>query len=155
MRINIGYPAPDVEKEILTSQLKHHPLNDISYVVKATDIMQCQSLVRQVHVSDPLKSYIVNLVDATRRHPALTGGCSPRASLALMRVGQSLAAYFSRDYVIPRDIHEIAESVLSHRIFLKPGSRGKWNSTKDVINEILASLEPEPEEIYKRLPEKK
>lgn len=149
MRISIGYPTTDVEKEILTSQVERHPLHDISYVVKAMDIMQCQSLVRQVFLSDALKDYIVNVIDATRKHPALTGGCSPRASLSLMRVGQSLAAYHERNYVIPRDIREIADSVLSHRIFLKPGSRGKWNSTTDVVNEILDSIEVGSEELYK------
>jgi MoxR-like ATPase len=150
MRISIGYPTPEIEKDILTSQIERHPLHDISYVVKAMDIMQCQSLVRQIYISEPLKEYIVNLVDATRKHPALTGGCSPRASLTLMRVGQSLAGYYERDYVIPRDIRELAVSVLSHRIFLKPGSRGKWETTADVVNEILESIEVGEEELFKR-----
>lgn len=155
MRISIGYPTQEIEKEILTSQIQRHPLHDISYVVKAMDIMQCQSLIRQVFISEPLKDYIVNLVEETRKHPALTGGCSPRASLALMRVGQSLAAYYERDYVIPRDIRELAVPVLSHRIFLKPGSRGKWESTADVVNEILDSIEVGSEELYKKSPTKK
>ncbi len=150
MRVSIGYPTPDVEKEILTSQVKRHPLHDISYVVKAMDIMQCQSLVRQVYVSEALKEYIVGIVEGTRAHPALTGGCSPRASIALMRVGQSLAAYYSRDYVIPRDIREIAMPVLSHRVFLKPGSRVKWRGTDDVVREILDSTDVEPENVYRR-----
>ena len=125
MRIAIGYPDQNVEKDILTSQIERHPIHDISYVVKAIDIMQCQSIIRQIYISDALKEYIVNIVAATRKHQALTGSCSPRASLALMRVGQTLAGYYGRDYVIPKDIRELATSVLSHRIFLKPGSHEK------------------------------
>ncbi|MBN1864483.1 MAG: AAA family ATPase [Victivallales bacterium] len=152
MRISIGYPNPEIEKDILTSQVKRHPIHDISYVVKAMDILQCQCLVRQVHVSEALKEYIVEIVEGTRKHPALTGGCSPRASLALMRIGQSLAAYYSRDYVIPRDIREIAVPVLSHRVFLKPGSRVKWRDTDDVIREVLDSTDLGPENVYRRQP---
>jgi MoxR-like ATPase len=129
-----------VEKEILTSQLKHHPLNDISYVVKAMDIMQCQALVRQVHISDEVKDYIVRIVAETRGHQALAAGCSPRASLALMRLSQSLAAYYERDYVIPRDVRELAPAALGHRAQLKTGFRGKWANAGDVITEILEKV---------------
>ncbi len=145
MRISIGYPTSDIEMEILSSQIKRHPLNDISYVVKAMDIMQCQALVRQIHISEEVKQYIVKLTEATRQHQALEGGCSPRASLALMRVSQSLAAYHSRDYVLPRDIRELAIPVLSHRAQLKSGFRGKWETSKDVINEILEAVPVEGE----------
>ncbi|MCK5845193.1 MAG: AAA family ATPase [Victivallales bacterium] len=140
MRISIGYPTPEVEKEILTSQLTRHPLKDISYVVKAMDIMQCQALVRQVHISDEVKDYIVRIVAATRSHQALAGGCSPRASLALMRLSQSLAAYYERDYVIPRDVRELAPAALGHRAQLKTGFRGKWTGASDVIADILEKV---------------
>ena len=145
MRFSIGYPSPEVELEILSSQLKRHPLNDISYVVKAMDILQCQALVRQVHISEEVKQYIVKLTEASRAHQALEGGCSPRAALALMRVGQSLAAYNKRDYVLPRDIRELAIPVLAHRAQLKSRFRGKWESSVDVINEILESVPVEGE----------
>jgi len=145
MRFSIGYPTAEVELEILSSQMKRHPLNDISYVVQAMDILQCQALVRQVHISEEVKQYIVKLTEASRAHQALEGGCSPRAALALMRVGQSLAAYNKRDYVLPRDIRELAVPVLAHRAQLKSGFRGKWESSVDVINEILESVPVEGE----------
>lgn len=146
MRFSIGYPSPEVEMEILSSQLKRHPLNDISYVVSAMDILQCQALIRQVHISEEVKKYIVDLTEASRKHQALETGCSPRAALALMRIGQSLAAYNKRDYVLPRDIREMAIPVLAHRTELKPGLRGKWNTSADVIKEILESVKVEAEE---------
>ena len=146
MKFSIGYPSAEVELEILSSQMTHHPLNDISYVVQAMDILQCQALVRQVHISEEVKKYIVKLTEASRAHEALDGGCSPRAALALMRVGQSLAAYHKRDYVLPCDIRELAISVLAHRAQLKSGFRGKWKTSRDVIKDILESVPVEGEE---------
>lgn len=147
MRISIGYPDMASEKEILTSQMNRHPLNDISYVVEAMDIVQCQARVRAVHVSDPVKDYIVRLSDTTRAHPALSVGCSPRASLALMRLSQSLAAYYGRDYVLPRDVTELAVPALSHRVILKQRARGEWNSATDVIRDIVSKTPHENEEV--------
>ncbi|MFA6291164.1 MAG: AAA family ATPase [Victivallales bacterium] len=145
MRISIGYPEKEAEKEILTSQMKQHPINEISYVVKATEILQCHSLVRQVHVSEPIKEYILNIAGATRKHPSLATGCSPRASLALMRAGQSFAAYYGRQYVIPRDIRELVPAVLGHRISMKLRSQGEFKNTFDVLKDILEKI-PVPEE---------
>jgi MoxR-like ATPase len=146
MRISIGYPSHDAEKEILDSQISCHPLSNISYVVKAMEIVQCQALVRQVHISEPIKEYIVKIVSATRDHQALASACSPRASLALMRVSQSLAAYHGRKYVIPRDVRELVAPVLGHRITLKLRAEGEWESSADVLNEILEHIPVETEE---------
>lgn len=146
MKISIGYPSMDAEKDIITSQLNRHPIVDISYVVKSMDILQCHALIRQVHISEPIKDYIVKIVDATRKHPALATGCSPRASLALMRVSQGLAAYNGRSYVIPKDIIELAEPVLAHRVSLKLRAQGEWQSTSDVLKEIISSIPVESEE---------
>jgi MoxR-like ATPase len=137
MRISIGYPSPEVEREIMTSQIQHHPLNDISYVATAMDVAQCQALARQIHLSDDARDYIVALVDATRKHPALGGGCSPRASLALMRLSQCLAIYRGRDYVIPRDIRELAVSSLAHRTPFPSMRAGDRKTPSDCINDIL------------------
>lgn len=140
MRISIGYPSPEVEREILCSQSFSHPLNEISYVVRASDIVRSHSVVRKIHISDEVRNYIVAIAGATRNHPALTSGCSPRASLALMRVSQSLAAYYGRQYVIPRDVREMVKPVLAHRIRLKLRYQGEWRSVNDVLDSILESI---------------
>ncbi len=140
MRLSVGYPAMDIEKEILQSQMTGHPLNAISYVATATEILQCQALVRTVHVSDLVKDYIVTVVDATRRHPAFTYGCSPRAALALMHVSQAQAASQGRDYVLPRDARDLAVNVLSHRLPLRLQARSEWESASAVVESILAEL---------------
>jgi MoxR-like ATPase len=146
MRINIGYPSMTAEREILSSQMAKHPINDISYVVKAMEVVQAQALVRQVHVADPIRDYIVAIADATRRHPALAVGCSPRASLALMRMCQAMAAYHNRRYVLPRDVRELAIPVLAHRMTMKLRSQGEWDSPASVMNDIVSKIPVTEEE---------
>jgi len=99
-----------------------------------------QALVKTVHVSDPVKDYIVTIVDATRQHAALAYGGSPRASLALMRVSQSLAAFNGRNYVLPRDVRDLAPAVLSHRLPVKLQARAEWEGAEQVVHAILDQL---------------
>ncbi|MBN2643563.1 MAG: AAA family ATPase [Victivallales bacterium] len=146
IRQSIGFPSESTECEILSSQKDGHPLKDISYVVKAIDIVQCQALVRRVHVSESIMDYIVKIANATRNHQALTNGCSPRASLALMHISQALAAYHGREYVIPHDVREMVLPVIGHRVSLKLRYHGEWNSTGDVLNDILKSIPIDNEE---------
>ena len=140
MCIRIGFPSPKAEMEILDSQVTSHPLNSISYVIRSNDVVYCQALVRKVKVSPQVKDYIVRIANATREHPALTNGCSPRASLALMRSSQALAAYNGRDYVIPKDVREMLKIVLSHRMRLKLRFRAEWHDVPSVLDSIVKSL---------------
>jgi len=140
MRLRMGYPEPAVEDEILASQMHRHPIHDISYVVRSSDIVQCQALVRNVHVSDKVRNYIVTLSSETRRHPALQYGCSPRGSLALMRVAQARAVFQGRDYVVPADVRDVAVDVLGHRLPLKFQARTQWIDSAQVVSGILDSL---------------
>ncbi|MCJ8328410.1 MAG: AAA family ATPase [Lentisphaeria bacterium] len=139
MKINVGYPTPEVELEILESQATRHPINDISYVAYALDIVKCCALVRKVHVSDAIKDLIIKIVNATREHPAVVEGVSPRGSLALMRASQALAAYYGRRYVMPADIKEIAIPVMSHRIQMKLRAQSDFVSTDDLVMDIVNS----------------
>lgn len=146
MRLSIGYPSHEAEREILSTQQKVHPLNEISAVVKAMDIVRCHSLVRDIHVAEPVRDYIINIASATREHPALVNGCSPRAALALQRISQSLAAYHRREYVIPRDVREMVKPVLAHRLKIKLRYQGEWRSTEAVLDNILESISLENED---------
>lgn len=140
MRLSIGYPSPRIEREILSSQTKMHPLNTITYVARAMDIVQCQALVRQVHVSDKVKDYIITIAEATRSHPALNMGISPRASLALMRAGQALAAINGREYVLPKDIRELAVPALAHRLSLKLRAQAEFPNPEAVVESIMREI---------------
>lgn len=140
MRLQMGYPETGIEKDILASQAEINPLNTISHVAEGSDILHCQALIRSVFVSEPVRDYIVTIVDETRKHPAFSYGCSPRASLALMRASQTLAAINGRDHVLPRDVRELAAAVLAHRLPLKLQARSEWPSASHVLEAILENL---------------
>ena len=114
---------------------------------QGTDVVHCQALVRTVRVSTQVKNYIIDISNATRRHPALTNGCSPRASLALMHCCQSLAAYEGRDFVTPKDVRDILCTVLSHRLTLKLRHQAEWKSVDNVLRSIVESIKLENEEV--------
>ena len=140
MRLSIGYPSPEAEKEILDSQMTGHVLSRISYVIRNNDVLRCQALVRHVTVSDPIKEYIIAIADATRHHEALINGISPRATLALMRSCQSLAAYNNRNYVTPEDVRAMLNPVFAHRLNLKLKAKAEWKSVENLLEKIAESI---------------
>lgn len=140
MRLSMGCPDPEVEKAILAAQMTSDPINAISQVADGNDILHCQALARNIHVSEPVQDYIVTLIAETRRHPAFNYGCSPRASLALLRASQCQAAIRGRDHVLPRDVRDLAIDVLAHRLPLKMQARAEWHSAVDVLKSITANL---------------
>ena len=115
LRINIGYPSPDEEIAVIERQQFVHPIEEIEPVVAAEDILMLQETVKKIYVDNLIKHYIVALVDATRHHPAIYLGASPRGSLALFRTAQARALLDGRDYVLPDDVKSLAESTLAHR----------------------------------------
>ena len=140
MRLSIGYPSPEAEKEILDSQMTGHVLSRISYVIRNNDVLRCQALVRHVAVSDAIKEYIIAIADATRHHEALVNGISPRATLALMRSCQSLAAYNNRNYVTPEDVRAMLNPVFAHRLNLKLKAKAEWKSVENLLEKIAESI---------------
>jgi len=140
MRLEMGYPLPAEEISILTSQQHQHPILNVKAVVSAEEIIQLQQLVRDVHVEESLKQYMVEIVGATRKHPNLSLGASPRASIALMRTSQAKAALEGREFILPDDIKFVAASVLNHRILLNAEARARQITAIDVITQILASV---------------
>lgn len=147
MRLSIGYPSIEAEKEILTSQMSGQVLSHISYVIRGNDVIRCQALVRTVKVSDAIKDYIVRIADATRHHEALVNGTSPRATLALMRSSQSLAAYNGRNYVTPQDVRNMLKPVFSHRLCLKLKAKTQWKSVDELLDKIAEGIKLKNEDI--------
>ena len=140
MRLSIGYPDAGAELEILSGARSGNLLNTISGVVRANDVICAQSLVRKIEVSDAIKSYIIAIADATRKHEALVNGVSPRATLALMRACQSLAACEERDFVTPQDVTRLYEVVLAHRLTLKLRWKAQWKSVENVLEDIVSKI---------------
>jgi MoxR-like ATPase len=139
MRLNIGYPTSEEEISIIEKQQVVHPIEKISPVVKAADILMLQETVKNIHVSDLVKQYIVTLVEATRHHPSIYLGSSPRGSLALFRTAQARALLHGRDYVLPDDIKALAEPALAHRSLISSAGQSQGKDSRTFIAEILAS----------------
>ena len=140
MRLPIGYPTAEDEKTILNHLRREHPINHLKAVVTEDNLLDFQRAVWEVNVDNSILDYIVRLVTATRTHPDLVLGGSPRASLALYKTCQALAALRGRDYVIPDDIKYLAPVTLSHRIIIKPEAELRGRSTLQVLTELLNSV---------------
>ena len=140
MRIKIGYPTPEEDVMVLDRQMKRHPIFSVKPVVEREEVLAMQENVKDVFIEPSLKQYLVGLVWATREHPMLSLGASPRASLGLLRAGQARAALQGRDYVLPDDIKTIASAVLSHRLFLKPEARVRQTDPQQIVTEVLDTV---------------
>lgn len=140
MRIGLGYPSTEDEITILDRQQHSHPVSGITQVVSSDELIEAQQRVKDVHLNDLVKEYIVRLVKATRKHPDVYLGASPRGSLALFKTGQARAAILGRDYVIPDDIKALAMVTLAHRLIISPSARIKNVDPRAVIQEILDSI---------------
>jgi MoxR-like ATPase len=137
VRIRLGYPGPQEEIAMLDSQQVRHPLNEIRQVVTADELLQAQQAVRNIYLNYDMKAYIVEVVNATRRHPDVYLGASPRGALAVHRLVQAHAAALGRDYGVPDDVKLLAEAALAHRIILGPTARTKDISSGSIIHYIL------------------
>ncbi len=137
LRLALGYPAPEHEVDVLFSQTHHHPLDDLQPVIDPTGILDMQAAVRATRVERSLGRYIVALADATRKHPSLKTGCSPRGSLALFRITQARAYLEGRDYAVPEDVKAQAISTLAHRLALDTKARYAGVQKEDVVRQIL------------------
>ena len=137
LRFSLGYVSTDDEVAILTDQVSSHPLEEIHACVSMTDIVRLQQAVREVRVSDELKRYVVNLVNATRGREGVQVGASPRASLALMKSAQALSFFDGQDFVSPDQIQEIASDVVAHRLVMEPQARFAGVTPQRVVQDVL------------------
>ena len=140
MRITLGYPSKSDEITILDKQQYVHPIEKLEQAITAEELMAAQEEVKKVYLDPMIKEYIVSLVGATRNHPEVYLGASPRGSLALFKTSQALAAIDGRDYVIPDDIKTLAEATLAHRVIISPTARLKNVNPRAIVGEILQAV---------------
>ncbi|GAP62715.1 MoxR-like ATPase [Ardenticatena maritima] len=140
VRIQLGYPSPGEEVNMLTSQQRAHPIESLQAVASTEDIIAAQRAVREVYVDELVKEYIVALVNATREHEDVYLGASPRGSLALYHAAQALAAARGRDFVTPDDVKELAHATLAHRIIITPAARIKDTTPADIVDAVLKKV---------------
>lgn len=150
LRLSLGYPFLSDERMMLNALRREHPITRLEPVdFSAGDsppgiardglsrLLQLQKLVWEVHVDESLQDYLLRLVNATRQHPDLSLGASPRASLALFKGAQALAALRGRDHVIPDDIKYLAPAILLHRLLVRPESELRGRTARTVLEEVL------------------
>jgi len=136
-RLSLGYPDMQAEMEILETQQISSPLENVEAVLTPEQLSQMQAQIRRVYVNDEIRMRIVQLVSATRGHPQIVLGASPRGSLALLTAAQSLAVLQGRNHVLPDDIKQMAKPVLAHRMVIRADSQGTLPSAEEIIEDIL------------------
>jgi MoxR-like ATPase len=137
IKIKIGYPSKEDDKLILSRFRQDDPLEELKPVVAAAELMRMQAACRDVHVSADVEDYIIRLVHATREHPSIQLGASPRAMLALYHTSQVMAALRGRAYVIPDDVKYLTTITLSHRIIPKAESSLRGSTAEQALQEII------------------
>ena len=149
MRLQLGYPTEAEEVTILDAQQHVHPLESLGEVVGAQSVLEVQRRVSDIHVAPAVKDYIVRVVAATRSHPDVYLGASPRGSLALVRAAQAYALMHDRDFVLPDDVKALSAPTLGHRLILQPAARLKDLAASTIVAEILQSVPVEGPTAYR------
>src|SRR3954470_3354272 len=137
MRVNVGYPDRNAELQILDTPAGDTVVDELQPVATAKDVLAMTLAAREIHVAPSLKSYLVDLADASRRHPALALGMSPRATLSLQKAARARAAASGRTYVVPDDIKALAQSVLPHRLVLTPEASMQGVDAGEVVDDVF------------------
>jgi len=140
LRLKLGYPSEDEELAILSRFKQGNPLDSLPSVIASAELRELQKVCRQVYIEASVLSYITSITRATRTHPDISLGASPRASLGLSLASQALAAARGRNYVIPDDVKHVAIPVLAHRLILKTEARLRDRAVEQLVAEILSAL---------------
>ena len=140
LKIHLGYPEEEEEIAILARFQQADPFLDLKAVANPEQVVELQQARKWIHISAPVREYITAIVRATRTHPSLRLGASPRGSLGLMRAGQALAALRGREYVLPDDIKSLAVPVLAHRLILREEERLRAQTPERFVEEILRQI---------------
>ena len=142
MATSMGYPDRRAEIGIVRAQIERRPLEEMEPVVGVREVSDARELVRSVQVHDEVLGYAVGLAEATRGHPAVTLGVSPRGSISLVRAAQARAATRGRDFVGPEDVKDLAQSVLAHRIGVRGTATPSATTAEDVVADVLDAVPP-------------
>ncbi|WP_370328159.1 AAA family ATPase [Euzebya sp.] len=140
MKVTIGYPSAEAEVQVLTTHGAGDAAAALAPVASAADVADLIDTIRHLHAAEPLKRYVVEIVRATREHPAVELGCSPRAGLALLRAARAAAAVAGRDYVVPDDVKALARPVLAHRLIMTPDALMAATTPEVVIDDVLGRV---------------
>jgi MoxR-like ATPase len=137
LKLKIGYPSEQDENDILVRFERDDPLADLQPVTQPQELLDMQRAVRTVRVEESVRGYVVQVARATRDHPAVSLGVSPRGTMALYHTAQARAAIQGREYVIPDDVKTLAPHVLTHRIIINPQTRLRGRTSEEVVMDVV------------------
>lgn len=140
MKFSLGYPSMEEELNMLERLQKRHPIESLEPVVSVQDLIDCQKATREVYVDPKVREYILQIVHDSRSHEELALGGSPRASIALFRAAQAMAAIRGRNFVQPDDVKKVVGPIMNHRVILKPESRLRKVTAESVVSEIVSEI---------------
>lgn len=141
--LSIGYPTLENQMKIINVQRYQNPLNDLTAVTTPQNILEVQEYLAAVRLSDPVLSYAIRLCEATRTHPLVKLGISPRGISALVKMARANAILKERNYVIPEDIQRVFGDVCAHRLVLRPQARVDHVSARQLLGDILQQIKPD------------
>ncbi|WFR62212.1 MoxR family ATPase [Paenibacillus amylolyticus] len=141
MKIRMGYPSSEESVEILRRTVASRSVDDLSSVISREELLKAQNTYKTVQINEDLLRYIIQLTEATRQHPELSLGVSPRGAQALLKASQAWAALHGRDFVLPDDIKVLAEPVLAHRLVFRNRVRQQEGLAERIIQELLNQTE--------------
>ncbi len=141
LKLSMGYPIASEEIEIIKARKGDNPLKHVNAVLSMEELREIRRLVSAIHIDDELYAYIVTLITATRKHPSLSLGASPRASVALVHLAQAYAFLRGRDYVLPDDIAGLLRPAIAHRLMLRQEAKLAHQTPQDILTEILRTTE--------------
>jgi MoxR-like ATPase len=140
MAVRVGYPEGQEAREVVTRQMRRHPIDDLEQVMEPEEIPRHRRVVRAVHMDASVVDYAIELVEGTRAHPDVSLGASPRSAVALTRCAQALAVASGRDFVLPDDVKALAPDVLAHRLLVRSRPRSGPDVGRRVVAELLDQL---------------
>lgn len=140
VRLSLGYPSLTEEEDMLERLHRAHPIDNLATVVSAAELLACQEAIRNIHVDEKVRRYMLQIVHGTREHEDVQLGGSPRASIALFRTAQAMAAIQGRSFVTPDDVKQMVPPVLAHRVILKPESRLRKVTIASLLKDVVSDV---------------
>jgi MoxR-like ATPase len=140
MRFALGYLDLQDEMNVLADQFLDHPIADVRPCIAQDEVAQLNQYVKQVRISDELRQYMVQIVQATRTAEGVAIGASPRASLALMKTAQAIALFDGNAFVVPEHVQEVAVPVVAHRLVMEPQARFAGITSQQLVDDVLKQI---------------
>ena len=144
MRTSLGYPRPEDEKAMVLQRQGKNPMETLQALLRPEQLVQLQEVVASTYMDEQLVDYIVRLVDATRHHPNILRGASPRATLSVVAVAKAIAQLRGRDYVVPKDVKDVFLRIISHRLLLANTVQNTEPDCQQILAEIVSRVEALP-----------